>query len=233
MLKNLFFSIFFFTGIILISIIFLPSLFLPQKIVLFGGRLMGYWAKFCLKIFLSTKIIIKGQENIIKNNKFFIASSHQSMFETFYLQTIFNSPIFILKKELLLIPIFGWYLKKIGSISIQRDKVTKTNLNFFSNIEKVVNTSSRPIIIFPQATRVLPTERPPFKKGAGRIYEELNIYCQPVAINSGFVWPKKGKKYSNKTITVSILKQINPGLQKDVFLKTLEDNIYSELNLLN
>ncbi len=194
---------------------------------------MGYWAKFCLKIFLSTKIIIKGQENIIKNNKFFIASSHQSMFETFYLQTIFNSPIFILKKELLLIPIFGWYLKKIGSISIQRDKVTKTNLNFFSNIEKVVNTSSRPIIIFPQATRVLPTERPPFKKGAGRIYEELNIYCQPVAINSGFVWPKKGKKYSNKTITVSILKQINPGLQKDVFLKTLEDNIYSELNLLN
>ena len=81
---------------------------MPQKIVLFGGKLMGYWAEICLKIFLSTKIEIKGKENIIQDSKFFIAASHQSMFETFYLQTIFNSPVFILKKELLLIPIFGW-----------------------------------------------------------------------------------------------------------------------------
>ena len=80
---------------------------------------MGHWASFCLKTILSTKIKIIGKENIINDKKFFIAASHQSMFETFYLQTIFNSPIFVLKKELLLIPIFGWYLKKIGSISIQ------------------------------------------------------------------------------------------------------------------
>ena len=78
--------------------IFLPSLFLPQKIVLFGGKIMGQWSAICLKVFLSTKIIIKGKENKITNEKFFIASSHQSMFETFYLQTIFNSPRFILKK---------------------------------------------------------------------------------------------------------------------------------------
>ena len=69
---------------------------------------MGHWAGFCLKFFLSTKIEIKGKENIVTNEKFFIAASHQSMFETFYLQTIFNSPLFILKKELILIPIFGW-----------------------------------------------------------------------------------------------------------------------------
>ena len=124
MLRNIFFSIVFFLGIILISIIFLPALFLPHTIVLTGGKLMGYWTEFCLKIILSTKIEIIGKENIIKNNKFFIAASHQSMFETFYLQTIFNSPVFILKRELLLIPIFGWYLKKIGSISIKRNKVT-------------------------------------------------------------------------------------------------------------
>ena len=110
MFRNYLFSIFFFFGIIFISLIFIPTFFLPQKIVLFGGKLMGYWSVFCLKFFLSTKIIIKGKENIITNKKFFIASSHQSMFETFFLQTIFNSPVFILKKELLLIPIFGWYL---------------------------------------------------------------------------------------------------------------------------
>ena len=233
MIRNLIFSIFFFSGIILISIIFLPTFFLPQKFVLLGGKLMGYWTGLCLRIFLSTKIIIKGNENIITEEKFFISASHQSMFETFYLQTIFNSPVFILKKELLLIPIFGWYLKKIGSISIKRNKVTKDNLGFFEDISKIISNSKRPLIIFPQGTRVLPNERPPFKKGASRIYEELKIACQPVAINSGYVWPKKGLKNSHKTITISILNPIASGLSKDEFLKNLENNIYEELNLLN
>ena len=233
MIRNLIFTILFFTGIIFISLIFLPSFFLPQKIVLFGGKLMGYWTEFCLNFCLATKIEIKGKENIIHNEKFFIASSHQSMFETFYLQTIFNSPVFILKKELLLIPIFGWYLKKIGSISIKRNTISKDNLGFFNQVSKTISNSERPLIIFPQGTRVLPTERPPFKKGASRIYQELKMICQPVAINSGYVWPKNGMKHSHKTITVSILKQIPAGLQKDEFIKLLENSIYTELNLLN
>ncbi len=233
MIRNSIFSIFFFSGIIFISIIFLPAFFLPQNVVLLGGKLMGYWTGFCLKLFLSTTIVIKGKENIIDDEKFFIAASHQSMFETFYLQTIFNSPVFILKKELLLIPIFGWYLKKIGSISISRDKITKDNLGFFENISKIITKTKRPLIIFPQGTRVLPHERPPFKKGASRIYEELKTSCQPVAINSGYVWPKKGVKHGNRTITISILEPIKSGLSKDEFLKILEKVIYTELNLLN
>ena len=233
MLRNFIFSLFFFTGIIIISIFFLPSFFLPQKVVLLGGRLMGHWASFCLKFFLSTKIIIKGTENIIKDEKFFIAASHQSMFETFFLQTLFNSPVFILKRELLLIPIFGWYLKKIGSISIKRGQITKDNLGFYDEILNVVKSSDRPLIIFPQGTRVLPYERPPFKKGVSRIYEKLNIACQPIAINSGHVWPKLGKKGYNKIITVSIMPKINKNSEKEEFLKTLENRIYSELDLIN
>jgi len=233
MIRNLIFSILFFGGIIIISLIFLPAFFLPKKTILFGGKLMGYWTSFCLKFFLSTRIIIKGKENIINNKKFFIASSHQSMFETFYLQTIFNSPIFILKKELLLIPIFGWYLKKIGSISIKRNKVTKDNLEFFNDIHKITDNSNRPLIIFPQGTRVLPNERPPFRKGVARIYQELRFACQPVAINSGHVWPKMGIKNSNRVITISILKPIMYGLSKDEFIKILENSIYSELDQLN
>ena len=233
MLRNFLFSLFFFGGIVIISLVFLPSLIMSQRIVLYGGKLMGHWAAISLKVFLSTKITIKGQENIIKNNKFFIAASHQSMFETFFLQTIFNSPVFILKKELLLIPIFGWYLKKIGSISIKRNKVTKDNLSFFDDISKMIYTSNRPLIIFPQGTRVLPDERPTFKKGASRIYEQLNIPCQPVAINSGYVWPKNGKKKANSIITISILKPIPSGLSKENFIQILEKNIYSELDAIN
>ena len=233
MIRNYLFSILFFLGIIFISLFFLPAFFLPRKIVLFGGKLMGYWTGFCLKLILSVQISIKGKENIIKDKKFFIAASHQSMFETFYLQTIFNSPVFILKKELLLIPIFGWYLKKIGSISIKRNKISKDNLGFFDDIFQIINNTNRPLIIFPQGTRVLPGDRSLFKKGASRIYEELNIVCQPVAINSGYVWPKEGSKNNNRTITISILKPIPPGLPKEEFIKLLEKNIYSELDLLN
>ena len=193
---------------------------------------MGYWTSFCLQFFLSTKIIIKGKENIIANKKFFIASSHQSMFETFFLQTIFNYPVFILKKELLVIPIFGWYLKKIGSISIKRNKVSKENLNFFDEILKQINSSDRPLIIFPQGTRLPPEDRTPFKKGSSRIYEELKISCLPIAISSGNTWPKNGSKKINTIITISILNCIEPGLDKEVFLKKLENVIYSELDLL-
>ena len=219
MIRKFLFLFFFFLGVSIISIIFLPSLIMPNKVVLFGGKMMGRWAALCLQIILQTKIIVKGKDNIIKNEKFFIACSHQSMFETFYLQTIFNSPVFILKKELLQIPIFGWYLKKIGSISINRNKVSRDNLKFFEDILRAINNADRPLIIFPQGTRVLPYERPPFKKGVTRIYDELKIACQPVAINSGYVWPKKGTKNTNKTITVSILSSINAGMKKENFLE--------------
>ena len=132
-----------------------------------------------------------------------------------------------------MIPIFGWYLKKIGSVSIKRNKISKDNLGFFEDIIKIISNSKRPLIIFPQGTRVLPDERPPFKKGASRIYEELAIACQPIAINSGYVWPKRGPKISNKNIIISILKPIQPGLSKEEFNKLVESRIYSELNLIS
>ena len=233
MIRNILFTIFFFLGIIFISIIFLPALIMPQKVTLVGGKIMGQWTKFCLRIFLLVKINIIGKENITINEKFFIACSHQSMFETFFLQTIFNCPIFILKKELLKIPIFGSYLKKISSISINRNKTTKENLGFFDEIVKAVTASKRPLLIFPQGTRVLPEERPKFKKGTGRIYETLKIKCQPVAINSGYVWPKNKSLSSNKTITISILKPIEPGINREKFLEKLQEEIYTELDNLN
>ena len=155
------------------------------------------------------------------------------MFETFYLQTLFNSPVFILKKELLSIPIFGWYLKKIESISIDRNKINKENLDFYEKIKLSSTSTDRPIIIFPQATRVAFDDRSQFKKGASRIYESLNIKCQPVAINSGTVWPKSGKLIANKTLTISILKSIEAGMNSKEFLEVLQNSIYKELDSIS
>ena len=109
----------------------------------------------------------------------------------------------------------------------------KNNLIFFEEIQNIIKNSERPLIIFPQGTRTKPDERPPFKKGATRIYEELKISCQPVAINSGYVWPKQGSKKSNRKITISILPLLNYITNNKNFVKNLEKNIYSELDRID
>ena len=227
--KSLIFNFFLYTGIIFIFLLALPTLFLPQKFTLLFGKFLGHYVIFIVKFLLNVKIEIKGIENIPKSENFFVASAHQSMFETFALQAILDFPVFILKKELLKIPLFGLYLKKIRSIEIVRGTTTKDNLNFFEKVAAVIKTGNRPLLIFPQGTRVKANETVPFKKGVGRIYEALNISCLPIALNSGSVWPKKGfLKYPGK-ITISLLKPIKPGLNRDEFVKFVENKIYGEI----
>ena len=229
LLKSLLFNLFLYLGITIVFLIALPSLFLPSKITLIFGKFLGHYVVFIVRFFLNTKIEFKGTENIPKTEKYFVASAHQSMFETFALQSVLEYPVFILKKELLKIPLFGLYLKKIKSIEIVRDTTTKDNLNFFDKVANIVKNEKRPLLIFPQGTRVKIDDKVPFKKGVGRIYEALNISCVPVALNSGKVWPKHGIIKRPGKITVSFLKPIKPGLSRDEFIKNLETKIYDEI----
>ena len=233
MIRNIIFLLVFYFGLIFLLILFIPSLILPQHIVTIGGKFLGYWTSFCLKYIMATKIKVKGKENLINNQKYFVVSSHQSIFETFFLQTIFENPVFILKKELIKIPLFGWYLKKLGCISIDRNKISKENLNFSSEVSKVIKNTNKTLIIFPQGTRKNFNDRSAFKKGFTRIYNDLEIACLPVAINSGKVWPKHGKLIPNQKITVSILSIIPPGIEQDRLSKQVEQNIYDELNKIS
>ena len=184
-LKSLVFNFFLYLGIIVVFVLAIPTLLLPSKFALYCGKFLAYYIIFILKIILNTRVIFHGLENLQKVEKFFIASAHQSMFETFVFQKPIDFPVFILKKELLRIPLFGWYLKKIGSIEIIREKTTKENLNFFEKIKQSIDNNKRPLLIFPQGTRVKIGEKIPFKKGVGRIYDSLNLPCVPVALNSG------------------------------------------------
>ncbi len=232
-LRSLFFNIFLYSGIVVVSIVASPFLFFKEKHMLFLGRFLSHYVIWILKIFLNTKTEFKGLDNLKKYEKFFVASAHQSMFETFALQTVINSPIFILKKELLKIPFFGWGLKKIGAIEIVRNTTTKENLNFFDRIKESVEKNNRPLLIFPQGTRVKYKDRVPFKKGVGKIYETLKIPCIPVGLNSGKVWPKNSfKKYPGK-ITISFLPPIQSGMEKEKFLERLEAEIYKEIDLID
>ena len=233
LLRSLIFNLFLYTGIVAVFLIALPSLILPPKFTLLFGKLLGHYVIFIVRFLLNTEVEIKGINNIPTAEKYFVASAHQSMFETFALQAILDYPVFILKKELLKIPLFGLYLKKIKSIEIVRDTTTKDNLSFFDKVAAIIKNENRPLLIFPQGTRIEVGEKIPFKKGVGRIYEALNISCVPIALNSGSVWPKKGIiKYPGK-ITVSILEPIKPGLNRDDFIKTLETKIYDEIKKIN
>jgi len=228
-IKSLVFNIFLYVGIILVFILAIPTLILPAKFTLYCGKFLAYYIIVILKLVLNTRVIFHGLKNLEKVKKFFIASAHQSMFETFVLQAPLNFPIFILKKELLQIPLFGWYLKKIGSIEIVRETTTKENLNFFDKIKNTIQKNNRPLLIFPQGTRVKFDDRVPFKKGVGRIYNSLELPCIPVALNSGKIWPKNSFIKYPGDIHVSFLEPIRPGLEKTIFIKTLEREIYSEI----
>jgi len=232
LIRSLLFNFFLYAGIILVFLIAIPTLLMSSKFTLLFGKFLGHYVVFIVRLLLNTKVEFKGIENIPRTKKYFIASAHQSMFETFALQSVLDYPIFILKKELLKIPLFGLYLKKIKSIEIIRDTTTKDNLNFFDKITNTIKNENRPLLIFPQGTRIKFKERVPFKKGVGRIYETLNISCVPVALNSGKVWPKIGFiKYPGKII-ISFLQPIEPGLEKETFLKILEKKIYDEIEII-
>ena len=232
-IRSFFFTILFYLTLILVFIIAIPTLILPNKATLICGKILAHLILLLLRFILGVKVTFSGIENLKKNERFFVASAHQSLLETFILQAPLQYPIFILKKELLRIPLFGWYLKKIGSIDIVRDTTTKDNLNFFDKIKKNIEISKRPLLIFPQGTRVKFGERQPFKKGAGRIYEALKLPCVPVALNTGKVWPKNSFIKSSADIHFSFLEPIMPGKEKNVFIKELEDNIYNEIDRLS
>jgi 1-acyl-sn-glycerol-3-phosphate acyltransferase len=214
---------------VLVLIFAIPTLFLPAKFALYCGKFLAHYIILILKIFLNTKVVFHGIENLKKVDKFFVASAHQSMFETFVFQAPLDYPIFILKKELLKIPLFGWYLKKIGSIEITRGTTTKNNLNFFDKIKKTVYENNRPLLIFPQGTRVKFKEVVSFKKGVGRIYDSLGLHCIPVALNSGKIWPKNSFLKYPGDIHITFLEPIKPGIEKNNFIKLLEKQIYSEI----
>ncbi len=163
-LRSLLFNLFLYAGIVSVFLIALPTLFLPPKFTLLFGKFLGYYVVFIVRIFLNTKVEIKGIGNIPRTEKYFVASAHQSMFETFALQAVLDYPVFILKKELLKIPLFGLYLKKIKSIEIVRDPTTKDNLSFFDKVATIIKNENRPLLIFPQGTRIKADERVPFKR---------------------------------------------------------------------
>jgi len=211
-----------------LGVLALPYLLLPSSYV---RSLANLWISGILELLKLTCGItyeIKNIENI-PDRAVIVASKHQSAFETLLLFRLVKNSIFIHKRELFLIPIFGLYLKKSNMISINRNEGAKAIRKMLNEVKQnILNGYS--IIIFPEGTRKKPGDPPDYKTGIAGIYKESEAEVLPVAVNSGNYWPKHTFIKKPGNIIIKFLKPIPSKLEKSEFLKKIESVIEDETN---
>lgn len=195
--------------------------FLPHKKAWIIPKTWAQVTLFLQKYIAGTTYEVEGLENLPKG-AYIIAPKHQSAWETFGILPFLDDPTLILKRELMWIPGFGWYMAKIGMIPINRGSPVKS-LKAVINGAKEKAAEGRQILIFPEGTRREPGAEPDYKPGIVPIYSELNVPVVAIAHNAGLYWPRGNFRRYPGVIKIKILPPIEPGLHKKVFLKRLID----------
>ncbi len=231
MIRSALFNLSFYLVTILVLLIGLPLLFLPQKWTMEGVyKLQARSSLWLLKHIANIDADMRGLDNLVKG-PVIIASKHQSVWETFALAPYLTYPIVILKNELMWIPLLGWYAIKFGHIPVKRGKGSVTVQKLMQNAKKQL-TGEKELLIFPEGTRKAPGAEPAYKTGTYRLYKNLNVPVIPVALNSGLYWPRRSFRRYPGTVVAQFLPAIQPGLSREEFMKTLEQQIEQASNHL-
>ena len=194
-----------------------------------GARNWSRFAIYILRKLCKIDYRILGKENL-PQTPFIIACKHQSMWETVVFNILFPAPALAYKKELLRVPFYGWFLRNMSGIAVDRDGGMKAMKHLISESKKFLS-NNQVIVIFPQGTRVpvgASTKDYPYQPGIAAIYSACKVPVVPVALDSGKFWPKSGVKTPG-TITLKYLPPINPGLSKDEFMQKLEEEIEGKI----
>jgi len=229
LIRSTIFNIFFLTWTFLITFLSLPSLVFPKSISL---SLAKIWANVCLlalKYIIGVNFYLEGFE-MLPSTPFIIASKHQSALETIILVKKLKNPVFILKNQLLHIPLFGLFLRKLGMIAVRKKNMLK---NLFPQVEKVLSNNQQ-LIIFPEGSRTIPGHTVKYRKGIERIHENFpKIPIYPIALNTGQIWPKRSFfKYSG-ICHLKILPPVKTNTG-EIFLEKLKNSIEKKsLNFLD
>lgn len=215
--------------VIVTVLAFIPiSLFVESRKL--AGILTRKWAKsllFCLRVTKGISHEVIGLEKL-PDEPCIIACKHQSMWDTVVFHTILNAPSYIYKKELNKVPIYGWYVQKMGNVAIDRDASAKALRDMIKGAKEVVLKQNRHLVIFPQGTRVPDgalVKDYPYQIGVAALYKSLGVKVVPVRLNSGKFWGKGFKFGKSGKIKLEILDAIEPGLNKDDFMQELESRI--------
>ena len=222
-LRSLAFNLAYYLNLIIWMIICLPVLALPRGVFMRVARLWARSSLWLLKVIAGTKVEFRGLEKIPPGGMI-IASKHQSLWETFALLVILDDPAYVLKRELMWIPFFGWYAWKARSVPVDR-KGGSQALKAMNQRAQEEIAAGRQIIIFPEGTRRPPGAPPAYKYGVAHLYAKLGAPCLPVALNSGIYWPRRKFIRHPGTIVVQILDPIGPGMPRDVFFSELQQRV--------
>jgi 1-acyl-sn-glycerol-3-phosphate acyltransferase len=189
------------------------------------------WANtslFLMRVVCNIKVEFRGVEKIPKG-ALIVASKHQSMWETFALLSFFHRPLFILKRELTWIPVFGQFLRKAGMVSVERGGGPRSLVKTLRRAAEEVRRG-RQLVIFPEGTRTAPGAPPHYKAGVAQIYTECGVPCLPVALNSGLFWPRRTFMRYPGTLVVEFLDPLPPGLSRDEFITRIRADIEAATN---
>jgi 1-acyl-sn-glycerol-3-phosphate acyltransferase len=222
-LRSALFNFLFYATMIVLMIIGLPALLVGRKAILALARTWSRFSLWLLKAVCGTSAEFRGLENI-PQGACIIAPKHQSFWETFALILFFEDFAYVLKRELTLIPVFGWYLQRAGQIAINR-ATARTALKQLVVKAKTLFADGRQLFLFPEGTRRAPGAPPAYKSGVAYVYEKTGVPCLPVALNAGLFWPRRRFLRFPGTIVVEFLPVIGPGMQRDAFLQELERRI--------
>jgi 1-acyl-sn-glycerol-3-phosphate acyltransferase len=220
-LRSFAFNLAFYGWTIVLSLLFSPSLLISRRAVLCVAHTWLRQMEWIERHIGGITYQVIGREYVPKGAAI-IASKHQSAWETFKVHLLFGDPAVVLKKSLVFIPIWGWYLWRSGVVAIDRKRGHKALVDMMASAHKIMN-EGRKIVIFPQGTRLAPGTWRPYKSGVAMLYEELKVPVVPMALNSGLLWPKDSFIKKSGRITVEFLPPIPPGLPRAEMMKKLEE----------
>lgn len=226
-LRSTLFNLAFYFYTALACFIALPAFLFPRSWFLWVIRTYLAINTALEKTILGLRYEVRGLEHLPESGAFIVAAKHQSPYETLKLHVLFEDPAVILKKELLSIPLWGQFLRKADVIAIDRSSKEKAMTSIVEGALRM-KEQGRPIIIFPQGTRVEPTETPkekPYKFGVARIYEAADLPIIPLALNAGFFYPRKGWLKRPGKVVFEFLPPIPPGLPKEEMMERLQTTL--------
>ncbi len=199
-------------------------LLLPLKNGAFlAGKTWARGTLFFLKIICGITYEVRGLENI-PLGPVIIASKHQSAWETIAFFIFFTRPVYILKRELYLVPVINFYIWAMGAVAINRKSGAKAMRKMLADSVTTLQKGNS-IVIFPEGTRMVPGATPHYHSGIAGVYQRAGVSVIPVALNSGLCWPKNSFLKEPGEIIIEILPEIPPGLEQGEFMRVLEERI--------
>jgi len=223
--RSLIFNALFYVNLAVHMIVALPTFALPYRFLRPFIRSYARTSLWLLRTVCGTRVEWRGAEKIPRG-ALIVACKHQSAWETFALYAVLDDPLYVLKRQLMWIPLFGWYMRKAGLIPIDRGAGMAALARMTARVKKALSGGTpRQIVIFPEGTRRPPGAAPDYKPGIAYLYDKAGVACVPMALNSGLYWPRRSLRRLPGTIIVEVLDPIPPGLDRNAFFTRLQNTI--------